>query len=411
MNQLLENQGAQFVDISEHAGLGGKDWSISASFGDYNNDGLLDVYVANYLVFPPIEEYEPCFRVSRRRTYCAPSNFEAVPDQLYLNLGDRRFQNVSRRSGISDFARPGMGVASVDVNSDRLVDIYVANDNGENFLWLNQGDATFVDDALFQGVAVNGDGRQEASMGIAVGDFNADGQDDFFVTHDIKESNTYYVSDPVLGYVDSTSTSGLATASMATTGFGTDWIDADNDGRREFFVANGSVSMIESQIAAGIEVPLKQHNQIWQLLTAKSEYRLVPGGSAFEQERVSRGAAFGDLDNDGDIDVVIANNDDRATLYLNESTLADGTSGDWIGFDLNRDDGRQIFGAEVRIVGSDQRLGVQTDASYASANDSRLVFGLGSVDEPQSLSIEWPDGSIQNESGLAVNRYHVIQQK
>ena len=411
-NQLLENRDGKFVDVTAEAGITGEEWSLSASLADLNGDGLLDIYVANYMEFPNLDAYIPCRRLSTRLSYCAPSNFEPVADKLYLNEGDGKFRDASWESGISSRTERGMGVVVADLNRDGENDVYVANDMGENFLWLNQGNAKFQNVALLNGVAVNSDGRREASMGIALADYDHDFDLDIFVTHDIKESNTLYRNLNDGSYEDRTTLTGLATPSLPNTGFGTDWLDVENDGDLDLFIANGSVSMIESQVADDIEVPLRQFNQL-MVNDGAGNFSEVKAGPAFTEHRVSRGLAIGDLDNDGDLDAVISNNDDRLCLYLNESVLPDGTRGNWIGIELVDQQTHNVANVRVRRInragGYEDYRQAHSDGSYASARDPRILIGLGSSRASQQIEITWSDGTKHFVVNATPNQYNVFK--
>lgn len=413
-NQLLENRDGKFVDVTAEAGIKGQEWSLSASLADLNGDGLLDIYVANYMEFPKLDAYVPCRRLSTRHSYCAPSNFEPVADKLYLNEGDGKFRDASWESGISSRTERGMGVVVADLNQDGENDIYVANDMGENFLWLNQGKGKFQNVALLNGVAVNSDGRREASMGIALADYDHDLDLDIFVTHDIKESNTLYRSLNDGSYEDRTTLTGLATPSLPNTGFGTDWLDVENDGDLDLLIANGSVSMIESQITDEIEVPLRQFNQL-MVNDGAGNFSEVKAGPAFTEHRVSRGLAIGDFDNDGDLDAVISNNDDRLCLYLNESVLPDGTRGNWVGIELVDQQTHNITNVRVRRIDRTGRYvdyrHAHTDGSYSSARDPRVLFGLGSSRSSHSIEVTWSDGTRHTMVNASPNQYHVFRRE
>lgn len=404
-NQLFENVGGgRFRDVTETSGLAGKAWSISASMADIDQDGLLDIYVGNYLDFK-FDEYEACRRWSTRLTYCAPSNFEPVADQLYRNLGNGRFADISKTSGISDAAGGAMGVVADDFNRDGRTDFYVANDGVENLLWLNNGEGVFEESGLLSGVAVNGDGVAEASMGIAVADFDRDGDPDIFVTHDVKESNTLYVNDGHGWFEDQTAASRLAASSLPYTAFGTGWIDLENDGDLDLVIVNGAVTVVDSQLAHGIDPPLRQANQVL-LNDGHGRYSATDVGAAFARESVGRGAAFGDLDNDGDIDMVVTNNDGRAHVHQN-----DARGGNWLGLDLRGGEGMSnVVGAVVELASAHrERKRVRTDGSYASANDPRLVFGLAGETGRQSVRVHWPNGVVEQFESLPINTYHVIR--
>ena len=403
-NQLFENLGdGRFEDITDAAGIGGEAWSIAASFADIDGDGWLDLYVGNYLDFP-LRDYRPCRRWSSRPTYCAPSNFDPVSDRLYRNLGNGRFADISVAAGIAGPYGGAMSVVAEDFNGDGATDFYVANDGVDNLLWLNRGDGRFEEGALLAGVAVNADGKAEASMGIAAADFDHDDDADLFVTHDIKESNTLYVNDGAGWFEDRSVASGVAAPSLPHTAFGTGWVDVDNDGDLDIINVNGAVAIIERQLAAGIEPPLRQADQL--LLNEGGTYVAANGGPAFAHDDIGRGAAFGDLDNDGDIDVLVANNDGPARVYRNDTA-----GGNYLGVTLlGGDDTPSGLGALVWLDGErGQRRRVRTDGSYASANDPRLLFGLGGEAVPQFVRVRWPDASEERFGPLAVNRYHVLR--
>ena len=395
-NQLWLNLGnGRFRNATAGSGIAGERWSISASFADTDGDGLLDLYVANYLDFA-IDTAPQCLVAGQRR-YCPPSRFAGVGDRLYRNLGDGRFEDVSVASGTAAAKnRAGMGVIADDFNGDGHTDFYVANDGGHNLLWLNDGRGRFTDTALLAGAAVNGAGVAEASMGVTAADFDADGDTDLFVTHDTGESNTLYVNDGRGRFEDRTNILGLGASSLAYTGFGTGWVDFDNDGDLDLFAANGAVRFLPGRLVP----PLRQRNQVW--LNDGSRFRLADGGPAFASTYASRGAAFGDLDNDGDTDIVVANNHGPARLYCNDSPPTA-----WLGLNLRNGPG-PANGAEVHTDASpDRRLRVRTDGSYASAHDPRLRIALPPDTESASISIQWPDATIHHHS-LATNRYHTL---
>ncbi len=404
-NHLYLNVGGgRFRDITDHAGVAGEDWSIAATFADIDADGLLDLYVANYLVFD-IENHEPCRLYTSRPSYCTPSNYQRATDKLYRNLGDGVFEDLSTASGVDAKLGAGMGVVAADFNDDGRVDFYVANDADENFLWLNRGNGRFEDDAPMAGAAVNGNGVAEASMGIAVADFDGDGDEDLFVTHDVKESNTLFVNDGSGWFEDRSNGLGIAIGSMAYTGFGTGWIDVDNDGDLDLFAANGSVQIVESQRSAGIVPPLRQENRVW--IWDDRRYRLSVGGTTFSQEGVSRGTAFGDLDNDGDTDLVVTNNHGPARLYRNDGHPRS-SARHWLGLEF-RVAGRSATGTRVTLEGDPEQVRtLRTDGSYASAHDPRMLFGLGTDAEARYVRVRRPQGEETRLGPFEVDRYHRI---
>lgn len=408
-NELFLNWGTRFEKRADDALMRRSEWSISGSLADLNGDGWLDLYVANYMEFPPLDKYKVCRRLSTRKGYCAPSNFDPTPDQLLLNEGNGVFRDVSKEFGITSATERGMGVVVDDLNGDGMPDLYVANDMAMNFLWLNQGGSQFVNDALLSGVAVNAHGMREASMGVAVADWDQDFDPDLFLTHDTKESNTLYSYEHAGWFSDQSIQSGLAPPSLSKTGFGTVFFDAENDGDLDVFIANGSVSMIDAQLAKRLEPPLRQTNQLF----------ISDGGLKFEEydvttlsqfEEVSRGVAMGDLDNDGDIDIVVSNNDGPVRVHQNLSTNTDGEKNHWLGVRLITS-GRDAFGAIAWFEGEvKERKVVRTDGSYASAHDPRLVFGLGRTTAVPTLHVRWPNGVSESFSNLVINQYHVLTQ-
>lgn len=399
-NELWLNLGdGRFRNATAGSGIDGERWSISASFADVDGDGLLDLYVANYLDFA-IATAKPC-RAAGQPSYCPPSRFPGVGDRLYRNLGGGRFRDVTTAAGVATARTAGMGVVADDFDGDAHVDFYVVNDGSANLLWLNDGAGRFKETALTAGAAVNGAGAAEAGMGVAAADFDADGDTDIFVAHDTGETNTLYLSDGRGTFEDRTDIAGLAAGSLAFTGFGTGWQDFDADGDLDLFAANGTVRFVPGQLAASTGPPLRQRNQLW--LNDGGLYRRANGGPAFALEYASRGAAFGDLDNDGDIDIVVSNNHARARLYRNDTPRSS-----WLGVIV---DARTsvLVGTRVSIdqPGTGSRR-VHTDGSYASAHDARIVFGLGTSAGPRHVTVRWPDGDEQHFGPLAVNRYHTL---
>lgn len=408
-NRLFLNWGNRFEKRVDTALVKPSDWSISGSLADLNGDGWLDLYVANYMEFPPLDKYRVCRRLSTRKGYCAPSNFEPTPDQLLLNEGNGVFRDVSKDFGIDRAAERGMGVIVDDLNDDGMPDIYVANDMAMNFLWLNRGGSQFVDDALLSGVAVNGHGMREASMGVAVADWDRDFDPDLLLTHDVKESNTLYAREHPGWFSDRSIPSGLAPPSMSKTGFGTVFFDAENDGDLDVFVANGSVSMIDAQLAKRVEPPLRQTNQLF-INDGAGKFHEMEATTLSQFEEVSRGAAMGDLDNDGDVDLVVSNNDGPVRIHQNVSTNANGAANHWLGVRLTTSR-RDAIGAVAWLEGElRERKVVRTDGSYASAHDPRLVFGLGSETAKPTLHVKWPNGMTEAFTDLAINQYHLLSQ-
>ena len=404
-NRLLMNHGGKrFTDATDDSGTGDGRWSVSASFFDMDRDGDLDLYVGNYVNFS-LRNHKPCRSATSARDYCSPLVYAASPDRLYRNDGSGRFADISAAAGITDTFGAALGVISNDFDGDGWTDGYVANDGSANQLWINQGDGSFADDAVFAGVAVNMDGNPEASMGVDAADFDADGDTDLFMTHLAHETNTLYMNDGDGWFEDRTIAMGLAGGSFSQTGFGVAWIDYDNDRWLDLLIANGAVMRIAEQSDALL--PLRQTNQLFRGEHGKAFKDITTmAGDAFALSEVSRGAAFGDVDNDGDTDVVITNNSGPVRLLINMV----GSENAWLGIRLIDRHGRLVtHGARVATIGEDgaaywRRVGA--DGSYASSNDARVLFGLGTNRDEQRVRVIWPDGDLESWAGLETGKYH-----
>jgi len=410
-NVLWRNLGnGRFEDITDKAGVDDARWSVSASFVDIDRDGLLDLYVANYLKHD-ITKHKICRMSKRVIDYCGPSYNAGETDRLFRNLGNGRFEDISGKSGIEKHSGGALGVIAADFNDDDWVDLYIANDGVSNLLWINQHDGTFVDEALLGGVAVNRDGMAEGSMGVDAQDYDGDGDNDIFITHFDQETNTLYVNDGSGWFEDESVASGLGNPSFQHTGFGAAWLDLDNDGWLDLYTVNGAVKKKEALVLAGDPYPLHETNQLF-LGDASGAYRDVSAraGAALGVSQVSRGAAFGDVDNDGDSDILVANNAGKVQLLLN----ATGQDNNWLGLVLQTETGRDALGAVATLIYDDDAVLVRrsrSDGSYASANDPRVLFGLG--DNPVKLAgveVLWSDGARERWHELPVRRYHTLRQ-
>ncbi len=398
-NRLYRNLGGgSFEDVTERAGVGDAAWSSSSVFFDYDGDRDLDLFVANYVVWSAARE-RPCLGPNGLRNYCNPAEYPPAPDTLYRNDGGGRFTDVSEAAGIRSVAGPGLGVVAADFDGDGLVDLYVANDQAVNHLWLNRGDGTFREDALARGAALNELGQPEAGMGIAVADPDGDGDLDLFLTHLAGETNTYYRNDGHGFFQDVTDEKGLGGVSQAYTGFGTSWFDYDGDGTLDLFVANGKVT--PGDTAA---FDYREPNQLLRGLPS-GRYEDVSGraGAAFELLEVSRGAAFGDLDNDGDMDILVVNNEGRVRLLRNEV----GNSRSWLAVDLCGGGilDRSAVGSRVTIKagGRSWTRDVRPARSFAVANDPRVHFAFGDTSSLDHLTVRWSHGGVTERVGLPIN--------
>ncbi len=409
-NELWRNLGdGTFADVTEEAGVGDPLWGTSAAFFDADADGDLDLYVVNYVEFD-LERNPRCFAPSSRRDYCGPSAFEPQPDRFYRNLGNGRFEDVTLKALVGYRPGPGLGVVSGEFNGDGRTDFYVANDGAVNQMWLNRGDGTFVDEALFAGTAVNRFGRPEASMGVAAGDFDLDGDEDLFMTHLMGESNTLFVNDGGGLFEDRTTESGLGSASLPYTAFGTGWIDFDNDGRPDLVALNGAVRIREEQAAAGDPFPLKQPHQLFRNLGGRFEEVSAAAGPDFTAPEVGRGAAFGDVDNDGDVDVLALVNNGAARLLVNRV----GAASAWLGIFGSGPRGAPAMGARLAVATADgavRHQRIRTDGSYCSANDPRVVTGLGSTEPAEWIEARWPGGATDRWYRPPLRRYLALYER
>jgi enediyne biosynthesis protein E4 len=417
-NQLWHNNcDGTFTDVSKRSAVDDAGWSVSASFFDYDRDGWLDLYVGHYLKYS-FEGSMPCLGMAGRPDYCLPSAYQPEPGRLYHNNRNGTFTDVTTAAGIREFG-PALGVVAADFNGDGWIDFYVANDGRENQLWMNQHDGTFRNTALLSGAALPADGKAEASMGVDAGDFDNDGDDDLFMTELTAQGNNLYVNDGHGAFEDRSVPSNLGPASLGFTGFGTAWFDYDNDGWPDLLTVNGAV-------VSGEPTLLRQRKQLFHNLhNGRFEDVSARAGRVFELLEIGRGAAFGDVDNDGDIDVVVANNDGPVRLLVNNV----GNRNHWIGLRLVGSvrsvhlqvdgDGppkgghyvRDMLGARVEIV----RQGAPTlwrraraDASYASANDPRVVAGLGASSVAPEVRVIWPDGRTEKWTDVAIDRYTTL---
>ena len=406
-NQLWRNNGdGTFTEVAEAAGAGDDRWSVSAAFTDVDHDGLLDLYIGNYLDFTWATN-KVCFNAIPN--YCNPLAYPTQPDRLLRNRGDGTFEDITQKAGMAEHRGAALGIVAADLNGDRATDLYVANDGEANFLWINQGDGTFRENALLSGAALNGMGEPEASMGIDAGDFDGDGDLDLFMTHLAGESNTLYVNNGKGFFEDRANQSGLAGPSQAFTGFGTAWFDYDNDGWLDLLAVNGAVQNVRELLEAGDPYPLHQPNQLFHNLgDGRFAEVTQAAGRVFTRSLVSRGSAFGDVDNDGDTDVLITNNNGPVELLLNQI----GNRAHWLGVALKlRSEGAWVSGATVRLEKADGRIlwrRARIEASYASANDPRVLFGLGNDPNVVKISVVWPDGNEEVWTGLQIDRWHTL---
>lgn len=426
----------------EDVGLSNEAWGTSATFGDYNRDGYLDLYVVNYVQF---DSETVCRGKHSAIDYCNPKVFEPAADRLFLNNGDGTFTNVTSQAGIAAMPGRGLGVVCLDLTGDGWADFYVANDGEANQLWVNQKDGTFAEEAILHGLAFNTYGQPEGSMGIAVGDVNSDMQPDLFVTHLSGETNTLYMASSYSVFGDMTEIAGFAGRDLPFTGFGCGFLDFDNDADLDIALANGRVK--RGAVLEGANV-----GEFWNsyaepnLLFQNSNQPSTVGGQQREDQEgdfhetslpradsrqpflltahftdvssrapdfarwveVSRGMAFGDIDKDGDIDMVVSSLDNRLRFFRND---APPPQHNWL-FVRAITQNRDALGAQVTLQTSSRTLTgyVLPGTSYLSSSEPSVHFGLGTIDAVQAIEVRWPDGSREKFPEASANQRVTIYQ-
>jgi hypothetical protein len=410
-NQLFRNNcDGTFTDVSRPSGVADDGWSVPAAFVDFDRDGWLDLFVGHYLVYS-VDRHINCFTESRLPDYCPPERYRPEPDRLYRNLQNGTFADVTASSGVARAFGPALGVATADFNGDKWIDIFVANDQKENQLWINQRDGTFKDMALLSGAALSATGSLNANMGVDAGDFDNDGDEDVFITELNGQGSTLYVNDGTGRFEEQSARTGIRLMTLPYNGFGAGWFDYDNDGWLDILAVNGLVTQNLDALGPGNPFPLQQPNLLIRNLgTGKFEDVTQRAGAVFRLSEVSRGAAFGDIDNDGDVDVVVTNAAGQVRLLLNQV----GNRQHWLGLRLVGADGRRdMLGARVAIIRSDGPTlwrRARADGSYASANDPRVVVGLGRSTAVRAIQVIWPSGQVEEWSDMPVDRYTIVRE-
>lgn len=409
-NALFHNNGdGTFTDVTHEAGLEGGNWSTGAAWGDYDGDGRLDLYVPRYIDFD--RSYTPAKQKMAYCMYngfpvaCGPRGLPGLADLVYHNEGGGKFREVSNEIGMGDSEKAyGFQAVWFDFDNDGRLDCFVTNDSTPNYLWHNKGDGRFEEIAFEAGCAVNGEGRAQSCMGVAVGDYDNDGWFDLYVTNFSEDYNTLYHNDHGI-FEDVTFPSGLGAVSYSELGWGVGFIDFDNDGWKDIFVANGHIYPQADQAGNSYY----QNNQIMRNLQNGRFALIPPKESGFTVKRTSRGAAFGDLFGKGQINILVNNVDDVPFVY----SSARNPGANWIrlklvGTKCNRD----AVGARVELTvnGMTQTDLVQAGGSYYSTSDMRLHFGLAAAAQAVRVKILWPDGSVERHENLVANREYLFRQ-
>jgi hypothetical protein len=418
-NRLYHNNhNGTFTDVAEKAGVALGGWSTGPTWGDYDHDGLLDLFVPGYLKVdlnhPPIAGKGgiPLGACQFRGldVFCGPKGLPGEGDHLFHNNGDGTFTDVSVKAGVSDkYGSYGFASAFVDVDDDGWLDIVVANDSTPNFFYRNRHDGTFEDLSYMSGFAVSGEGREQASMGIAVGDYNRDGRLDFYLTNFSDDYNTLYRNDGDTSFSDVSYEAGLGSPTIPFLGWGTGFLDFDNDGLLDLFVGNGHVYPTIDKQDWG--TTYAQRPQLFRNLDGKKFQEFPPAsGSGLAAVIPARGAAFGDIFNNGRIDVVLNNIDTTPTLLRNVVK----NDNHWIELELTGgpQSARDAIGAKVFLTagGIRQRADVFSGGSYGSSSDQRVHFGLEAATKLDKLEIYWPSGTKQEIVTSSIDRIIVVSE-
>ena len=416
-NRLYHNNhDGTFTDVAGKAGVTLGGWSTGATWGDYDHDGYLDLFVPGYVKFdinnPPISGRgglpQGFCEFRGVPVMCGPRGLPGEPDHLFHNNRDGTFSDVSSKAGVDD-ARGYYGLSSVfvDIDDDGWIDLAVANDSVPKYLYRNKHDGTFEDISYLSGFALNDDGREQAAMGIGVGDYNRDGHVDLYITNFSDDYNTLYRNDGEGGFTDVSSQAGIVNLTLPFLGWGTGFLDFDNDGLLDIFVANGHVYPEVDKTDWG--TTYKQRPLLIRNVDDQKFQEVPPAtGSGLAVVVPARGAAFGDLFNDGHIDVVLNNMDTAPTLLRNVTK----NSNHWLTLKLvgGAKSPRDAIGAKVFVTagGVRQRADIFSGGSYASSSDQRLHFGLASATKIEKLEILWPSGAKETIELPAVDRIYTV---
>ena len=422
-NVLYRNNGeGTFTDVTERAGVGYPSWSAGCAFLDYDSDGDLDLYVANYVAFHldmSTEGFTPYMAghasdwTPDEKTYPDPVNFEDLPDVLYRNNGDGTFTDVTKEAGVFNPHGKGLGVVCGDIDKDGDIDIYVANDETRNFLYRNNGDGTFTDIGFTAGVGYDEDGQPQAGMGVDLGDYDNDGDLDIVVANFQNEVVCLYRNEYGGFFIEVSFFAGIGRNTMPYVNFGTGFLDYDNDGDLDLFVANGhvldNVALLDPTYSYGQPNNLFRNDSPGR--AGRHTFTDVGSisGEGLQIKKVSRGTTFGDYDNDGDVDMLVLNSNDTATLLRNDG----GNRNNYlivktVGTKSNRDG----IGARVKVVAGDltQIREVKSGSSYMSQNDTRLLFGLGDRAQADLVEVRWPSGTVDGVEQIPARQLLIVEE-
>jgi hypothetical protein len=417
---FLNNGNGTFTDISKEAGIDNSLWGTSAAFVDYDRDGWLDLVIVNYVEF---DRSSKCYDQASKQDFCGPKSFPGAVARLYHNLGRRsgtpattvRFEDVTIRSGLGGLKGPALGVFCADFNGDHWPDILVANDGAPNYLWINQHDGTFKEEAVSRGLAFNGMGRSAGNMGIAAGDVDGDGLLDIIITHLTEELHTCWKQGPIGQFSDRTVRAGLGQTDWHGTGFGAVLADFDQDGALDLALVNGGVKRSLHRVRApNLNAPF------WEQFEERNQLLANDGTGQFgdlsrwnpsfcASPGVSRGLVCADIDGDGALDLLVTRTANSARLFRNVVP----NRGHWLMVRAvdPRLGGRDAYGAEITVTagGRNWKRWLNPAYSYLCSNDPRAHFGLGKAERVDTITVVWPDGSQENFGGQPADRVVLLR--
>ncbi|MEO8256517.1 MAG: CRTAC1 family protein [Acidobacteriota bacterium] len=406
-NRLFRNNcDGTFRDVSAESHTDDSGWSVSAAFFDFDRDGWLDLFVGNYVRYS-VDTDIKCFMLAGGPNYCPPQVYRAQPSRLFHNNRDGTFADVTASSGLAVEFGPALGVSTADFSGDGWIDLYVANDGQPNQLWINRHDGTFQSSGLQSGTAIDENGKAKSSMGVDAGDFDNDGDEDLFIAELTGQGSDLFVNDGAGVFEERSAPAGIRFPTLPHTGFGAAWLDFDNDSRLDVGIVNGAVTRDPQRPQEVFS--LQQRKQLLRNLGGgRFEDVTDRAGPAFTLPEVGRGAAFGDVDNDGDTDFLIANDNGPVRLLLNNV----GNRNHWLGIRLvGSTIARDMLGARVGVVRTDGSIlwrRARSDGSYASANDPRVLVGLGRSTAISAFKVLWPSGRVEEFGAVSIDRYTTV---